>query len=78
MHSRAIEIHSRIDMRVSRSADSVNEPDEPTVRRDPAAALGELEQQAGAMRENVSRALKRMERRGAIACRRGRIELLDL
>lgn len=38
----------------------------------------ELAQQAGATRENVSRALKRMERRGAIACRRGRIELLNL
>jgi len=38
----------------------------------------ELAQQVGATRENVSRALKRMERRGAIACRRGRIEVLDL
>jgi len=35
-------------------------------------------QQVGATRENVSRALKRMERRGAIACRRGRIEVLNL
>jgi len=38
----------------------------------------ELAQQVGATRENVSRALKRMERRGAIACRRGRIEVLNL
>ena len=38
----------------------------------------ELAQQAGATRENVSRALKRMERRGAITCRRGRIEFLNL
>ena len=38
----------------------------------------ELAQQVGATRENVSRALKRMERSGAIACRRGRIEILNL
>ena len=38
----------------------------------------ELAQQARATRENVSRALKRMERRGAITCRRGRIEFLNL
>jgi len=38
----------------------------------------ELAQQVGATRENVSRALKRMERRGAIACRRGRIDVLNL
>lgn len=38
----------------------------------------ELAQQVGATRENVSRVLKRMERRGAIACRRGRIEVLKL
>jgi CRP/FNR family transcriptional regulator len=37
-----------------------------------------LAQQVGATRANVSRALKRMERRGAIRCRRGRIELLAL
>jgi CRP/FNR family transcriptional regulator len=36
----------------------------------------ELAQQAGATRENVSRALKRMERRGVIVCRRGRIEIV--
>jgi CRP/FNR family cyclic AMP-dependent transcriptional regulator len=35
----------------------------------------ELAQQVGATRENVSRALKRLERRGRIVCRRGRIEL---
>jgi CRP/FNR family transcriptional regulator len=38
----------------------------------------ELAQQVGATRENVSRALKRLERRRAIACHRGRIEVLDL
>lgn len=38
----------------------------------------ELAQQVGATRENVSRALKRLERRGAIACRRGRIGILAL
>ncbi|HXZ54760.1 MAG TPA: Crp/Fnr family transcriptional regulator [Burkholderiales bacterium] len=38
----------------------------------------ELAQQVGATRENVSRALKRMERRGAITCRRGRIDILSL
>jgi CRP-like cAMP-binding protein len=38
----------------------------------------ELAQQAGATRENVSRALKRMERRGAIVCRRGRIDVMKL
>jgi CRP/FNR family cyclic AMP-dependent transcriptional regulator len=34
----------------------------------------ELGQQVGATRENVSRALKRLERSGAIICGRGRIE----
>jgi len=38
----------------------------------------ELAQQVGATRENASRALKRLERKGQIACRRGRIEFLDL
>jgi CRP/FNR family transcriptional regulator len=37
----------------------------------------ELAQQAGATRENVSRALKRMERRGIIRCRRGRIDVAN-
>jgi len=36
----------------------------------------ELAEQVGATRENVSRALKRLERRGALRCRRGRVELL--
>jgi len=39
------------------------------------AELGEL---VGGSRENVSRALKRFEKRGAIRCRRGRLEVLDL
>ena len=38
----------------------------------------ELAQQAGATRENVSRALKRMERHGKIVCHRGRIGIRDL
>ncbi len=38
----------------------------------------ELAQQVGATRENVSRALKRLERRGALICPRGRLEILDL
>jgi CRP/FNR family transcriptional regulator, cyclic AMP receptor protein len=38
----------------------------------------ELAQQVGATRENVSRALKRLERKGAIACRHGRIGILAL
>jgi CRP/FNR family transcriptional regulator, cyclic AMP receptor protein len=38
----------------------------------------ELAQQVAATRENVSRALKRFERRGALRCRRGRLEILEL
>ncbi len=38
----------------------------------------ELAQQVGATRENVSRALKRMQLARAIVCRRGRIEILSL
>ncbi len=37
--------------------------------------LGEL---VGGSRENVSRALKRFEERGAVRCHRGRLEILDL
>lgn len=46
--------------------------------RELATTHDELAQQAGATRENVSRALKRMERQGKIVCRRGRIEIRDL
>ena len=46
--------------------------------REFAATHDELAQQAGATRENVSRALKRMERRGQIVCHRGRIEIRAL
>jgi CRP/FNR family transcriptional regulator len=46
--------------------------------REFAATHDELAQQAGATRENVSRALKRMERRGKIVCHRGRIEIREL
>lgn len=42
------------------------------------ATHDELAQRAGATRENVSRALKRMERRGKIVCHRGRIEIREL
>lgn len=38
----------------------------------------ELGQQVGASRANVSRALKRLERRGLIRCGRGRIEVVAL
>ncbi len=38
----------------------------------------ELDQQVGGTHENISRALKRLERTGAIACGRGKIEILDL
>ncbi len=37
----------------------------------------ELGQQIGASRANVSRALKRLERRGLLRCGRGRLTLLD-
>ncbi len=37
----------------------------------------ELREHVSASRENVSRALKRLERRGRICCRRRRIEILD-
>ena len=46
--------------------------------REIAVTHDELAQQAGATRENVSRALKRMERRGKIVCHRGRIEIREL
>ncbi len=38
----------------------------------------ELAQQVGARRESVSRILSELERRGALRCRRGRIEILNL
>ncbi len=38
----------------------------------------ELAQQVGGTRENISRALKSLERTGAIKCGRGKIEILDL
>ena len=38
----------------------------------------ELAEQVGASRENVSRALRRLELAGALRCHRGRIEILDL
>jgi CRP-like cAMP-binding protein len=54
-------------------------------RRRRARGLGELRlthedlaAQVGGSRENVSRALERLERGGALRCRRGRLEILDL
>lgn len=47
-------------------------------RRELCFTHAELADQVGASRSNISRALKRLERRGAIRCGRGRITLLGL
>ncbi len=47
-------------------------------RREVPLTHQELAAQVGARRESVTRALKVLEERGMIACRRGRIEVVDL
>jgi CRP/FNR family transcriptional regulator len=66
---RSLDIRERVQRLLTRLADG---------RREIHYTHEELAAQVGATRENVSRALKALERDGSVICRRGRVEIVDL